>query len=141
MYLKSEIFVRIEKKFTLRELFLYGLELKDGAETKNNYKKDQVNNLTKNIINFFTCIRICKNVFITFIIIIIIITILTTTVTVYPWFNVFKGALSGLRQFLATESPLKMMKNAFYITSRALFVLKIFKFLSLLFGHVSKRLD
>ena len=25
----------------------------------------------------------------------------------------FKGALSGLRQFLATESPLKMMKNAF----------------------------
>ena len=42
----------------------------------------------------------------------------------------FKGALSGLRQFLATESPLKMMKNAFYFTSKALFVLKIFKFLS-----------
>ena len=41
-----------------------------------------------------------------------------------------KGALSGLRQFLATESPLKMMKNAFYFTSKALFVLKIFKFLS-----------
>ena len=42
----------------------------------------------------------------------------------------FKGALSGLREFLATESPLKMMKNAFYFTSKALFVLKIFKFLS-----------
>ena len=42
----------------------------------------------------------------------------------------FKGALSGLRQFLATESPLKMMKNAFYFTSKALFVLKIFKLLS-----------
>ena len=42
----------------------------------------------------------------------------------------FKGALSGLRQFLATESPLKMMKNAFYITLKALFVLKIFKILS-----------
>ena len=41
-----------------------------------------------------------------------------------------KGALSGLRQFLATESPLKMMKSAFYVTSKALFVLKIFKFLS-----------
>ena len=41
-----------------------------------------------------------------------------------------KGALSGLRQFLATESPLKMMKNAFYFTLKALFVLKIFKFLS-----------
>ena len=52
-----------------------------------------------------------------------------------------KGALSGLRQFLATESPLKMMENAFYFTSKALFVLKIFKFLSSLFGHVSQRLD
>ena len=52
-----------------------------------------------------------------------------------------KGALSGLRQFLATESPLKMMRNAFYFTSKALFVLKIFKFLSSLFGHVSQRLD
>ena len=41
-----------------------------------------------------------------------------------------KGALSGLRQFLATESPLKMMKNVFYFISKALFVLKIFKFLS-----------
>ena len=44
--------------------------------------------------------------------------------------NKLKGALSGLRQFFATESPLKMMKNAFYFTSKALFVLKIFKFLS-----------
>ena len=56
-------------------------------------------------------------------------------------FASFKGVLSGLRQFLTTESPLKMMKNAFYFTSEALFVLKIFKFLSRLFGHVSKRLD
>ena len=29
---------------------------------------------------------------------------------------VFKGALAGLKQFLATESPSKMTKNAFYIT-------------------------
>ena len=28
----------------------------------------------------------------------------------------FKGALSSLRQFLATESSLKVMKNAFYST-------------------------
>ena len=41
-----------------------------------------------------------------------------------------KGALSGLRQFFATESPLKMMKDDFYFTSKALFILKIFKFLS-----------
>ena len=38
----------------------------------------------------------------------------------------FKGALSDMRQFLATESPLKMMKNVFYFTVKALFVLKIF---------------
>ena len=34
-----------------------------------------------------------------------------------------------------------MMKNALSFTSKALFVLKIFKFLSRLFGHVAKRLD
>ena len=32
-----------------------------------------------------------------------------------------KGALSGLRQFLATESPLKIMKNAFHFTIKAIF--------------------
>ena len=41
-----------------------------------------------------------------------------------------KVALLGLRQFLATENPLKIMKNAFNFTSKALFVLKILKFLS-----------
>ena len=33
------------------------------------------------------------------------------------------------------------MKNAFYFTSKALSVLKIFKFLSWLFGHEVKWLD
>ena len=33
------------------------------------------------------------------------------------------------------------MKNAFYFTLKALSVLKIFKFLSWLFGHAEKRLD
>ena len=37
-----------------------------------------------------------------------------------------------------SESPLKMMKNAFYFILKALFVLKIFKFLSWFFGHVEK---
>ena len=46
-----------------------------------------------------------------------------------------KGTLSGLRQLLATESPLKMMKSAFYFTLKSLFVLKIFKFLSGLSGY------
>ena len=41
----------------------------------------------------------------------------------------FKGALSGLREFLAIKSPFKMIKNAFYSTLKALFVLEIFKFL------------
>ena len=48
----------------------------------------------------------------------------------------FKGARSGLRQFLTIESTLKMMKNAFYFTLKALFVLNKFKFLFCLFGHV-----
>ena len=37
-----------------------------------------------------------------------------------------KGALQGLIQLLATESPLKIMKNAFHFLLEALFVLKIF---------------
>ena len=41
----------------------------------------------------------------------------------------FNGALSGLKRFLQTESPWKMIKNAFYFTLKLLFVLKIFKFL------------
>ena len=53
-----------------------------------------------------------------------------------------KSTLSGLRQFLATESPLKVMKYAFYFTLKAVFVLKIFKLLSWLFGQIEeKRLD
>ena len=55
--------------------------------------------------------------------------------------NEVKGAFSGLTQFFATEIPLKMIKSAFYFMSKAVFVPKIFKFLSWLFGHVSKRLD
>ena len=51
--------------------------------------------------------------------------------------TVVKGALSALSQYLATESSLKMMKNAFYFTSKTLFFLKIFKFLPWLFGHVT----
>ena len=45
--------------------------------------------------------------------------------------NCFKSTLSGLRQVFATdESPLKIMKIAFYFTLKVLFILKIFKFLS-----------
>ena len=43
------------------------------------------------------------------------------------------------RQTLRSEtifSPLKMMKKAVYFTLRAVFILKIFKFLFRLFGHV-----
>ena len=36
------------------------------------------------------------------------------------------------------ESPLKMMENAFYFILKALFVLKVFKFLSRLLRHVGK---
>ena len=56
-------------------------------------------------------------------------------------FEKIKGALSSLRQVLVTENSLEMMKNAFYFTLKALLVLKIFKLLSWIFGHVEKRLD
>ena len=66
---------------------------------------------------------------------IIIIIVITTTITVITFEIViittkFKGALEGLRQFFASESTFKKMKNAFYFTLKALSVLKIFKFLS-----------
>ena len=32
-----------------------------------------------------------------------------------------KGALSGLRHFLVTKRPLKLMKKAFHFTLKALF--------------------
>ena len=53
----------------------------------------------------------------------------------------FNGTLSGLRQFLATENLLKLIKNAFYFALKAVFDLKIFKFLSCLFDQAEKRLD
>ena len=43
--------------------------------------------------------------------------------------NQLKDTPSGLRQFLANKSPLRMVKNAFYFTLKALFVIKIFTFL------------
>ena len=43
--------------------------------------------------------------------------------------DTLKSALSGLRQFLANESPLKMIKIAFRFTLKALFILKIFEVL------------
>ena len=51
-----------------------------------------------------------------------------------------KSPLSGLRQFLAIERPLKIMKNHFYFVFKALFVLEIFTFLSWPFGYVEKLL-
>ena len=52
-----------------------------------------------------------------------------------------KRAPSGLKQFLATESPLKVMKSTSYFTLTSFFVFKIIKFLSWFLCHVGKRLD
>ena len=55
--------------------------------------------------------------------------------------NSFKVELSPSKKICVIcliESPLEMMKNAFYFILKALFVLKIFKFLSRLFDHVGK---
>ena len=51
--------------------------------------------------------------------------------------NSLKGPLSGMEQFLTTESTLKMMKKKIYFTLKALF-LKIFKFLLWLFDSCRK---
>ena len=51
------------------------------------------------------------------------------------------NTLSSLRQFLAIESPLKMMRNAFYFTLKAVFILEIFQFLFWIFDQVGKWLD
>ena len=56
-------------------------------------------------------------------------------------FSNFKVPIPGLRQFLATESPLNMMKYAFYFSLKALSVLKTFTIFVLTFVHVEKRLD
>ena len=50
----------------------------------------------------------------------------------YEKVNLFKGVLSGLRRFLAIESPLKRMENAIYFTLKALFVLNVLKILKCL---------
>ena len=43
----------------------------------------------------------------------------------------FKEVLAGLRQFFATENPLKMIKNIFNLFRlKSFFILKVFKFLS-----------
>ena len=49
----------------------------------------------------------------------------------------FKGALLGLRQFFTTESPLKMMKNAFYFILKAFFI--PFQTFVLIFSSCRKR--
>ena len=52
------------------------------------------------------------------------------------WSWHIKGALSGMRQFLATESPLNMMKIFFYFFLKALFALKISTVLFWTLDHV-----
>ena len=52
--------------------------------------------------------------------------------------NIIKDTVLGLKQFLATESPLIFKKSTFYFILKALFALKTFRFLSWLFGHVEK---
>ena len=64
--------------------------------------------------------------------------------TVYiflQFFYIFKVGLSPSKKICVIcliESPLKMMRNAFYFMLKALFVIKIFKFLSRLFGSDGK---
>ena len=53
---------------------------------------------------------------------------------------IIKDTVSGIRLLLATECPLKVMKNGFHFALKALVILKIFKFLFWLLGHEGKKL-
>ena len=56
---------------------------------------------------------------------------------VKPWLIIKVGLLSSKKLFyFFNENPLKVMKNAFCFTLKALFLLKILKFLFWHFGHV-----
>ena len=63
---------------------------------------------------------------------------INTYILAWSFHKFIKVGLSPLL-FAWIESPLKMMKNVFYFTLKALSILKIFTFLSWLFGHVGKR--
>ena len=70
-----------------------------------------------------------------------VLSLIWSIIKIFFLYFMLKGTLSGLTQFLAAESPLKMMKKGFYFTLISLFVLKIFKFFSRLFCHVENRVD
>ena len=55
-----------------------------------------------------------------------------------PWLKVGLSPSEKNCVVCFIESPLKVTKNVFYFILKALFVLKIFKFLSWRFGHVEK---
>ena len=55
--------------------------------------------------------------------------------------NRCKPSMHTLRSETIFEVPLKIIKNYFYFTLKALLVLNIFEFLSWSFGHVEKRLE
>ena len=54
--------------------------------------------------------------------------------------RVFEDVLKSKKSVFIcfNDGSSKMKKNTFYFTLKALFVLKVFKFLSWLFGHVEK---
>ena len=55
--------------------------------------------------------------------------------------NCFKVGLSPSKNICVIcfiVNPLRTMKNAFYVILKALLVLKVFKFLSWVFGHAGK---
>ena len=66
--------------------------------------------------------------------------LLSCLILIRTFQNWLKVGLSPSKKncVIASLKPLKIMKNAFYFILKALFVLKIFKFSSWLFGHVGK---
>ena len=56
----------------------------------------------------------------------------------FPLIKSSRKTTLTFRKSCFNESPSKMMKNAFYFILKSFFILKIFNFLSWLFGHVEK---
>ena len=63
-------------------------------------------------------------------------------IVLYNALTVWKSSDSQLPKNICAicfnDGSSKMMKNAFYFILKAIFVLKIFRFLSWIFGHVEK---
>ena len=93
---------------------------------------------TKIQIHVFELFAVLFQKFVLFNTLLITLTKLLVSLCVPEYFKVELSPSKKLCFICFNENPLKIMKNAFYFILKALFVLKIFKFLCWLFDNVEK---